>query len=222
MAKRHKGKHLSVEERLKLGKVCEKDARTILRAFASSPRPDDVEQAFACVRRYRRKRADGGVGGWPEGLAAVEQRLYGRQRVVAVTYPAEATALAEQKNAPAQGRRLRLRVRELEDQNASLKKKAADEGERADDQGTTAMYLTAQKSELQQLVSDAANALIDAGVPTHECPDGDTPFYYMLESHRDDGKQTVPWNAEAGRAMTLAEGIAWLRNNPPAKRRRGH
>jgi len=212
MAKRHKGKHLSVEERLKLGKVCEKDARTILRAFASSPRPDDVEQAFACVRRYRRKRADGGVGGWPEGLAAVEQRLYGRQRVAAVTYPAEATALAEQKNAPAQGRRLRLRVRELEDQNASLKKKAADEGERADDQGTTAMYLTAQKSELQQLVSDAANALIDAGVPTHECPDGDTPFYYMLESHRDDGKQTVLWNPHEGRPMTLAEGIHWLLN----------
>jgi hypothetical protein len=82
------------------------------------------------------------------------------------------------------------------------------------------MYLTAQKSELQQLVSDTARALIDADVPTHECPDDATPFYYMLESHRDDGKQTVPWNAEAGRAMTLAEGIAWLQNNPPAKRRR--
>ena len=57
-------------------------------------------------------------------------------------------------------------------------------------------------------------------MPTHECPDDATPFYYMLESHRDDGKQTVPWNAEAGRAMTLAEGIAWLQNNPSAKRRR--
>ena len=82
------------------------------------------------------------------------------------------------------------------------------------------MYLTAQKSELQNLVSEAARALIEADVPTHECPDNETPFYYMLESHRDDGKQTVPWNPEAGRAMTLAEGIAWLQNNPPAKRRR--
>ena len=97
---------------------------------------------------------------------------------------------------------------------------AATESERADFQGTNAMYLTAQKSELQKLVSEAARALIDADVPTHECPDNETPFYYMLESHRDDGKQTVPWNPEAGRAMTLAEGIAWLQNNPPAKRRR--
>ena len=92
-------------------------------------------------------------------------------------------------------------------------KRAADEKERADFQGTNAMYLTTQKSELQQLVSDAANALLDAEVPTNEVSDEDTPFYYMLESHRDDNKQTLPWNPYAGRPMTLAEGIHWILNS---------
>ena len=99
---------------------------------------------------------------------------------------------------------------------------AASERDRADDQGTNAMYLHTQKSELQRLVSDAANALLDsdADVPTKEVDDDATPFYYMLESHRDDGKQTVLWNVEADRAMTLAEGIAWIQNNRPNKRQR--
>ena len=99
---------------------------------------------------------------------------------------------------------------------------AASESERADEQGTNAMFLHTQKSELQRLVSDAANALLDsdADVPTKEVDDDATPFYYMLESHRDDGKQTVLWNVEADRAMTLAEGIAWIQNNRPNKRQR--
>ena len=84
------------------------------------------------------------------------------------------------------------------------------------------MFLHTQKSELQRLVSDAANALLDsdADVPTKEVDDDATPFYYILESHRDDGKQTVLWNVEADRAMTLAEGIAWIQNNRPNKRQR--
>ena len=121
---------------------------------------------------------------------------------------------------PVQNELLAAHARATTERLVAVKREVVDERERADDQGANVMYLTAQKSELQQLVSDAARALIEADVPTHECPDDDTPFYYMLESHRDDGKQTVPWNAEAGRAMTLAEGIAWLQNNPPAKRRR--
>ena len=121
---------------------------------------------------------------------------------------------------PVQNELLAAHARATTERLVAVKQEVLDERERADDQGTNAMYLTAQKSELQQLVSDAARALIEADVPTHECPDDNTPFYYMLESHRDDGKQTVPWNAEAGRAMTLAEGIAWLRNNPPSNKRR--
>ena len=121
---------------------------------------------------------------------------------------------------PVENELLTQHARATSERLVAVKQEAADERQRADFQGTNAMYLTAQKSELQKLVSEAARALIDADVPTHECPDDKTPFYYMLESHRDDGKQTVPWNPEAGRAMTLAEGIAWLRNNPPSKKRR--
>ena len=126
----------------------------------------------------------------------------------------------EDNERPPENQLLAAHARATNERLVAVKREVVDERARADDQGTNAMYLTAQKSELQQLVSDTARALIDADVPTHECPDDATPFYYMLESHRDDGKQTVPWNAEAGRAMTLAEGIAWLQNNPPAKRRR--
>ena len=121
---------------------------------------------------------------------------------------------------PVQNELLAAHARATTERLVAVKREVVDERARADDQGTNAMYLTAQKSELQQLVSDTARALIDADVPTHECPDDATPFYYMLESHRDDGKQTVPWNAEAGRAMSLAEGIEWARTNRPAKRRR--
>ena len=121
---------------------------------------------------------------------------------------------------PAGNQLLAVHAQATNERLVEVKREVVDQRERADDQGTNAMYLTAQKSELQRLVSDAAGALIEADVPTHECPDGATPFYYMLESHRDDGKQTVPWNPEAGRAMSLAEGIEWARTNRPAKRRR--
>ncbi len=101
----------------------------------------------------------------------------------------------------------------------AVKQEAADERERADYQGTNAMYLTAQKSELQQLVTEAAAALIKEGkVPTKEVPDDETPFYYMFDSHRDDNMQTLPWKPYAGRAMTPAEGI-FLILNQAARRR---
>ena len=123
---------------------------------------------------------------------------------------------------PADNQLLAAHARATTERLVAVKREVVDQRERADDQGTNAMYLTAQKSELQRLVSDAVGALLEADVPTHECPDGATPFYYMLESHRDDGKQTIPWNPEAGRAMSLAEGIEWARTNRPAKRlRRG-
>jgi len=108
---------------------------------------------------------------------------------------------------------VKLEATEATNQKERAEKRAADETERADFQGTNAMYLTTQKSELQQLVSDAANALLDAEVPTNEVSDEDAPFYYMLESHRDDNKQTLPWNPYAGRPMTLAEGIHWILNS---------
>ena len=71
--------------------------------------------------------------------------------------------------------------------------------------------LETQRRELQEIVSAAAKALIYCGVPTRMLPDDDTPFYYARNSW--DTMQRVPWNAEAGRPMSLAEGIAWLHDN---------
>ena len=114
---------------------------------------------------------------------------------------------------------LEAKVRALEIANATLEtEKAAlvgrlkEETERADDQGTTAMYLTAQKSELQDLVSEAVGALVEWNVPTKDVPDEDAPFYYMFDSHRADNMQTLPWNPYAGIPMTIGEGIHWILN----------
>ena len=114
---------------------------------------------------------------------------------------------------PADNQLLAAHARATTERLVTVKREVVDQRERADDQGTNAMYLTAQKSALQRLVSDAANALLDAEVPTNEVSDKDAPFYYMLESHRDDNKQTLPWNPYENRPMTLAEGIHWIRNN---------
>ena len=148
-------------------------------------------------------------------VASLERRLSRYEGVVDVTgdgadAPPVANKLREEHNRATNARLVKVKTEKAEHE------------ERADEQGTNAMYLHTQKSELQRLVSDAANALLDsdADVPTKEVDDDATPFYYILESHRDDGKQTVLWNVEADRAMTLAEGIAWIQNNRPNKRQR--
>ena len=71
--------------------------------------------------------------------------------------------------------------------------------------------LEEQRRQLQEIVGAAAKALINRGVPTRVLPDADTPFYYARNSW--DTEQRIPWNAEAGRPMSLAEGIAWLHDN---------
>jgi hypothetical protein len=100
----------------------------------------------------------------------------------------------------------------LETENAALAGRLKEETERADDQGTTAMYLTAQKGQLQDLVSEAVGALVEWNVPTKDIPDEDAPFYYMFDSHRADNMQTLPWNPYAGKPMTIGEGIHWILN----------
>ena len=71
--------------------------------------------------------------------------------------------------------------------------------------------LEEQRRKLQEIVGAAAKALINRGVPTRMLPDDDTPFYYARNSW--DTEQRVPWNAEADRPMSLAEGIAWLHDH---------
>ena len=78
----------------------------------------------------------------------------------------------------------------LETENAALAGRLKEETERADDQGTTAMYLTAQKSELQDLVSEAVGALVEWNVPTKDVPDDDAPFYTCLTRHRAHNMRT--------------------------------
>ena len=144
-----------------------------------------------------------------------------------VPAPAETTdADAEEAETGRLGE-LEAKVRALEIANATLETKNAalagrlkEETERADDQGTTAMYLTAQKSELQDLVSEAVGALVEWNVPTKDIPDEDAPFYYMFDSHRADNMQTLPWNPYAGIPMTIGEGIHWILNQKEREKKR--
>ena len=80
--------------------------------------------------------------------------------------------------------------------------------------------LESQRRELQQMVSAAAEALMERDVPTRMLADDAAPFYYSQNSW--EAEQEIPWNAEADRPMSLAEGIAWVNDNvkPPRKRRR--
>tara|TARA_B100000902_G_scaffold314323_1_gene305056 strand:- start:768 stop:1502 length:735 start_codon:yes stop_codon:yes gene_type:complete len=121
------------------------------------------------------------------------------------------------------GRRFEKKEREvnrLKQEVHRLKQEVQAKIDLAEDQGINAMFLQSQKMILQELVTNAANHLITAKVPTHECADDKTPFYYMLESHRMDSKQTVPWNQTKNQPMTLVEGIEFIRNNRPLKRHR--
>ena len=80
--------------------------------------------------------------------------------------------------------------------------------------------LESQRRELQEMVSAAAEALMERDVPTRMLADDAAPFYYSQNSW--EAEQEIPWNAEADRPMSLAEGIAWVHENakPPRKRRR--
>ena len=119
----------------------------------------------------------------------------------------------------------RSTLRELHDKEttsrvAQVKKERNDHESRGELLDSMVTPLESQRRELQEIVGTAAKALLSAGVPTHVLPDADTPFYYARNSW--DTEQRVPWNAEADRPLSLAEGIAWVHDNakPPHKRRR--
>ena len=54
----------------------------------------------------------------------------------------------------------------------------------------------------------AKKAMIEAGLPSKLKSDNETPNYYLADSWRS--KSDCPWNVDAKRAMTPAEGIAHL------------
>ena len=112
----------------------------------------------------------------------------------------------------------RSELREFHDKEttrrvAQVKKERDDHESRGELLDSMISPLERQRRELQEIVSAAAKALIYCGVPTRMLPDDDTPFYYARNSW--DTEQRVPWNAEAGRPMSLAEGIAWLIDEGP-------
>ena len=80
--------------------------------------------------------------------------------------------------------------------------------------------LESQRRELQEMVSAAAGALMERDVPTRMLADDAAPFYYSQNSW--EAEQEIPWNAEADRPMSLAEGIGGgpRKREAPRKRRR--
>ena len=116
-------------------------------------------------------------------------------------------------------------LRELHDKEtkrraAQVKKERDDHESRGELLDSMVTPLESQRRELQEMVSAAAEALMERDVPTRMLADDAAPFYYSQNSW--EAEQEIPWNAEADRPMSLAEGIAWVHDNakPPRKRRR--
>ena len=110
----------------------------------------------------------------------------------------------------------RSKLRELHDKETTkrvdeIKKERDDHESERELLDSMVSPLEEQRRKLQEIVGAAAKALINRGVPTRMLPDDDTPFYYARNSW--DTEQRVPWNAEADRPMSLAEGIAWLHDH---------
>ena len=119
----------------------------------------------------------------------------------------------------------RSKLRELHDKQttkrvAKVKKERDDHASRGELLDSMVTPLESQRRELQEIVSAAAEALMERDVPTRMLTDDAAPFYYSQNSW--EAEQEIPWNAEADRPMSLAEGIAWVHENakPPRKRRR--
>ena len=119
----------------------------------------------------------------------------------------------------------RSKLRELHDKETTkhvekVKKERDDHESRGELLDSMVTPLESQRRELQAMVSAAAEALMERDVPTRMLADDAAPFYYSQNSW--EAEQEIPWNAEADRPMSLAEGIAWVHDNakPPRKRRR--
>ena len=146
-------------------------------------------------------------------VALIEDHLY-KADIDATPYPPQRGGKNLANMMAGKKRALQERDEALEQAN---KRAARVEQERDDHESerelldSMVLPLEEQRRQLQEIVGDAAKALINRGVPTRVLPDADTPFYYARNSW--DTEQRVPWNAEADRPMSLAEGIAWLHDN---------
>jgi len=68
--------------------------------------------------------------------------------------------------------------------------------------------LESMRRDLKQVALDVKGALLEAGVPSKRKRSCDTPFYYEASSWA--AMEEVPWLEAERRAMTPAEGVAWL------------
>lgn len=121
---------------------------------------------------------------------------------------------------PRRSKLRKLHDKETTERVAQVKRERDDHESRGELIDSMVTPLEAQRRQLQEMVSAAAEALMERHVPTRMLGDAATPFYYSQNAWEDE--QEVPWNAEADRPMSLAEGIVWVHDNakPPRKRRR--
>lgn len=121
---------------------------------------------------------------------------------------------------PRRSKLRKLHDKETTERVAQVKRERDDHESRGELLDSMVTPLEAQRRQLQEMVSAAAEALMERHVPTRMLGDAATPFYYSQNAWEDE--QEVPWNAEADRPMSLAEGIVWVHDNakPPRKRRR--
>ena len=124
--------------------------------------------------------------------------------VVGAAMPTELPAAKRARTAPGEGNTSSSALRALAD-TVKVKEEQRDRIEHLD---MLVSPLTLQGQEGKTLLKDAKNALLDAGVPSRLKPDRYVPWYYGERSYAS--QEEIPWNVEAKRALTPAEGVAWL------------
>ena len=95
-----------------------------------------------------------------------------------------------------------------------VKKERDDHQSQAELLGSIVVPLEEQRRQLQELVTGATRALLDAKVPSKQKSDSssDAPFYYCSKSYTS--WQDVPWNEKERRPMTLEEAVQWALAKP--------
>jgi hypothetical protein len=68
--------------------------------------------------------------------------------------------------------------------------------------------LETMRSEMKNMMLASKAALLEVGVPKKQKNDKDIPYWYGECSWASAAD--IPWNVDAKRAMTPAEGINWL------------
>ena len=110
---------------------------------------------------------------------------------------------------------LQARVREFEERLLESQQELADTRKELLIVKDSADMGSSMVSDLEEMRRQAKTALlavrdvlVESGVPSKLKPDSAIPWYWDADSWTNQG--TVPWDTEAKRAFTPAEGVAWL------------